>query len=142
MGWVFDIPAPPTVRQKRARKRRARERARLKRRMADLLAVFGGTCAYCERRPAVTRDHAVPRSAGGRDTAENLLPACRRCNLRKGNTPFLEWLEHCGGELWDIAIRVTGSSFAEQRAVALIRERARRLRGLAIGHGDRGRPQM
>lgn len=29
-------------------------------------------------------DHVVPRSQGGKDTPDNLVTACERCNTRKG----------------------------------------------------------
>lgn len=48
-------------------------------------------CAYCGdlfAEAELTRDHIVPRSQGGRDTWENCVTACRRCNLDKaGRTP-------------------------------------------------------
>ena len=46
------------------------------------------TCQYCRKRLAkseLTIDHVTPRSKGGRDTWENLVLACVRCNVRKGN---------------------------------------------------------
>jgi 5-methylcytosine-specific restriction endonuclease McrA len=48
-------------------------------------------CQYCGKEPGVRElnvDHVVPRSRGGRDSWDNLVIACRPCNLRKGkNTP-------------------------------------------------------
>jgi 5-methylcytosine-specific restriction endonuclease McrA len=44
-------------------------------------------CQYCGKRPPVRDlniDHVLPRSRGGDDTWENLVTACRVCNLRKG----------------------------------------------------------
>jgi 5-methylcytosine-specific restriction endonuclease McrA len=44
-------------------------------------------CQYCGKRPALRDlniDHVLPRSRGGDDTWENLVTACRDCNLRKG----------------------------------------------------------
>jgi 5-methylcytosine-specific restriction endonuclease McrA len=44
-------------------------------------------CQYCGKRPALRDlniDHIIPRSRGGGDTWENLVTACRTCNLRKG----------------------------------------------------------
>ena len=44
-------------------------------------------CQYCGKRPPLRElniDHVVPRSRGGDDTWENLVTACRVCNLRKG----------------------------------------------------------
>jgi 5-methylcytosine-specific restriction endonuclease McrA len=44
-------------------------------------------CQYCGRQPPVRDlniDHVMPRSRGGPDSWENLVTACRLCNLRKG----------------------------------------------------------
>jgi 5-methylcytosine-specific restriction endonuclease McrA len=44
-------------------------------------------CQYCAKRPPLRDlniDHVMPRSRGGPDTWENLVTACRQCNLRKG----------------------------------------------------------
>jgi 5-methylcytosine-specific restriction endonuclease McrA len=44
-------------------------------------------CQYCGKRPPLRElniDHVLPRSRGGDDTWENLVTACRVCNLRKG----------------------------------------------------------
>lgn len=43
------------------------------------------TCAYCGTREHLTIDHVIPRSMGGRDSWENLITACQKCNSRKGN---------------------------------------------------------
>lgn len=41
-------------------------------------------CGYC-RKPAHTMDHILPKSRGGKDTWENTIAACLRCNGVKGN---------------------------------------------------------
>lgn len=44
-------------------------------------------CQYCGKKPAIRDlniDHVMPRSRGGADSWENLVTACRVCNLRKG----------------------------------------------------------
>jgi hypothetical protein len=44
-------------------------------------------CAYCgvrQRERALSRDHIVPLSRGGRDAWMNVVTACRGCNARKG----------------------------------------------------------
>src|SRR5580692_7569295 len=44
-------------------------------------------CQYCGKRPPLRElniDHVLPRSRGGADSWENLVTACRVCNLRKG----------------------------------------------------------
>jgi 5-methylcytosine-specific restriction endonuclease McrA len=42
------------------------------------------SCAYCSG-PASTVDHVLPRCRGGRDTWQNTVAACPRCNGRKGD---------------------------------------------------------
>lgn len=41
-------------------------------------------CAYCNEH-ATTIDHVLPRSRGGKNTWQNLVAACQKCNHRKGN---------------------------------------------------------
>jgi 5-methylcytosine-specific restriction endonuclease McrA len=44
-------------------------------------------CQYCGKQPPLRElniDHVLPRSRGGPDSWENLVTACRVCNLRKG----------------------------------------------------------
>ena len=43
------------------------------------------TCQYCNAREQLTLDHIVPRSRGGVESWENLVAACVRCNVKKGN---------------------------------------------------------
>ncbi len=44
------------------------------------------TCQYCGYSgEGLTLDHVVPRSRGGGDTWENMVTACVRCNVHKGN---------------------------------------------------------
>ncbi|BAP13800.1 putative endonuclease [Alcanivorax sp. NBRC 101098] len=45
-------------------------------------------CLYCGKsfaENALTRDHIVPTSRGGKDRWLNVVSACRRCNQRKGS---------------------------------------------------------
>ena len=44
----------------------------------------GHRCGYCGK-TASTIDHVLPRSRGGRDTWENLVACCLRCNNLKGD---------------------------------------------------------
>lgn len=46
------------------------------------------TCQYCGKVPKkeeLTIDHVLPRSRGGKTTWENVVLACIKCNMRKGN---------------------------------------------------------
>src|SRR4051794_6016297 len=47
-----------------------------------VMARDGGLCQYCGSR-ADSIDHVVPRSRGGTHTWENVVAACRPCNVRK-----------------------------------------------------------
>ena len=53
----------------------------------NILRRDGHTFQYCGRNGGerLTIDHVVPRSLGGRTVWENVVSACRTCNLRKGN---------------------------------------------------------
>jgi len=52
----------------------------------NILRRDGYTCQYCGRRgERLTVDHVVPRSRGGETTWTNVVAACLKCNLRKGN---------------------------------------------------------
>jgi 5-methylcytosine-specific restriction endonuclease McrA len=43
------------------------------------------TCQYCGLKSDLTLDHVHPKSRGGKDTWENLVTACNKCNVKKGN---------------------------------------------------------
>lgn len=55
-----------------------------------------GTCIYCGiplSTGAVTYDHIIPRSLGGRSCFENYVIACPDCNVAKGNLPVDEFIK-------------------------------------------------
>lgn len=59
----------------------------------DLVAAWGGCCAYCgTATPALQRDCVLPISRGGRYTLENVVPACASCNASKHNDEVTGWL--------------------------------------------------
>lgn len=77
------IPVPSVIRLRRMVRRSPRE-APLNRR--NILRRDRYTCQYCGRQGGdLTVDHVLPRSRGGRRVWENLVTACRSCNLRKGD---------------------------------------------------------
>lgn len=49
----------------------------------------GHQCAYCGR-PANTIDHVQPKSRGGRDSWENLVACCLKCNNKKSDKTLSE----------------------------------------------------
>lgn len=57
---------------------------------------FGGKCAYCLG-DATTMDHVVPLAGGGSHDIENVVPACKTCNSRKGSKSLLQFVMAGGG---------------------------------------------
>jgi 5-methylcytosine-specific restriction endonuclease McrA len=57
----------------------------------NILRRDGYTCQYCRRRgEKLTVDHVMPRSRGGQTTWVNVVAACLKCNLQKGNRTLEE----------------------------------------------------
>ena len=56
-----------------------------------LKLVLPRACCYCGAVTILTLDHLMPISKGGRDTADNIVWACKSCNSSKGATDVLEW---------------------------------------------------
>ncbi len=53
----------------------------------ELFRRDGYLCMYCGKQCTereLTRDHVIPRALGGQDQWNNVVAACRRCNLLKG----------------------------------------------------------
>lgn len=58
-----------------------------------------GFCAYCNIEidlHEMTIDHLVPKSGGGTEELENLIPACPECNYEKGSLTAGEYLALLG----------------------------------------------
>ena len=55
----------------------------------DILKEYDYKCAYCgcdfDENTLPTKDHIIPISKGGHNVKENIVPACRSCNSKKGN---------------------------------------------------------
>lgn len=49
------------------------------------------TCQYCGKKGLpLTLDHILPKSRGGKNTWENIVTACPKCNTLKANRTPLE----------------------------------------------------
>lgn len=55
-----------------------------------ILEKYNYTCAYCGDE-ANHVDHVFPVTRGGTDDDDNLVAACRDCNLSKGKKTLEEW---------------------------------------------------
>lgn len=76
------VPVPSVIRLRNFVKVPFRRRAPLNRR--GVFARDGHRCQYCGA-AAESIDHVVPRSKGGEHAWENVVAACRPCNVRKGD---------------------------------------------------------
>jgi len=76
----LSVPVPSVIRLRHFVKVPYRRRAPLNRR--GVFARDGHRCQYCSA-GAESIDHIIPRSKGGEHTWENVVAACRRCNVRK-----------------------------------------------------------
>lgn len=50
-------------------------------------------CVYCGNtdKRTLTLDHVIPKSKGGKDSWENLVTACKKCNLEKSDLTIEEF---------------------------------------------------
>jgi hypothetical protein len=92
--WLEVYPNQDKARRARALARKAYDRSRL-------AEVQRWRCCWClcEMRGeqgfnnSATIEHITPRSCGGTDHKANLAIACNRCNNRRGNIPWEEFLQ-------------------------------------------------
>lgn len=67
-------------------KTRSEIRKAYKRKRKTVVAtIFGTICFYCREAAADTFDHLMPKSLGGVNTIDNLVPACLACNQAKAD---------------------------------------------------------
>lgn len=57
----------------------------------EIKRLYSSPCAYCGKKEQIQADHILPISRGGRHSIGNLIPACRLCNMSKGNKTNMEW---------------------------------------------------
>ena len=96
-AWLADHAE---LRRVYVRKRRARihrvESTLTPKDVSASMEYFGHRCAYCLRTGVkLTVDHIRPISAGGPDTADNIVPACQSCNSSKNDHGILWMLNRC-----------------------------------------------
>jgi 5-methylcytosine-specific restriction endonuclease McrA len=54
---------------------------------------WDGKCAYCGKKGEAQQDHFIPVDNGGGYTADNIIPACAKCNQSKGARNPFAWME-------------------------------------------------
>lgn len=91
MDEFFLDPSEEDIRRERAKARELRKSNWWKNRIA------AGICHYCDGKvapKALTMDHLVPVSRGGRSTRGNCVPACKECNNKKKHLLPTEWAQY------------------------------------------------
>lgn len=78
----LEVEVPSVLRLRTVVKTDRRRELNISRR--GVFARDGHRCQYCGAR-AETLDHVVPRSRGGGHTWENVVAACRPCNVHKAD---------------------------------------------------------
>lgn len=80
---TVDVPLPTVIRLRSYVKIPYKEISLSRR---NVLHRDSYTCQYCsDRRHDLTIDHILPRSRGGTDNWENVVAACLKCNVKKGD---------------------------------------------------------
>jgi 5-methylcytosine-specific restriction endonuclease McrA len=104
--WIAENPERNAAKE---RNRRAKKRASQGRHSAqdvkEQLKRQSNRCYYCNCKMVAKRgypnsqtvDHVIPLDRGGRNSPDNLVIACARCNFSKNNRLPHEWAE--GGRL-------------------------------------------
>ena len=54
----------------------------------------GQKCNYCGSTEYLALDHIFAKSIIKKDTAENLVYACRSCNSSKGKKDLMQWMQY------------------------------------------------
>lgn len=105
-------------------------------------------CAYCGRESEeLHRDHVVPRSRGGPDTALNLVMACQPCNSAKRDKTAIEWMgDRCPEPVAAIERRVNErlkrKFEGRDHAAALRRKRDKEMADAVLATADAIRATM
>ena len=83
------IPLPTVIRVLNRVKRTPRKSVAFSKK--NILRRDNYTCQYCgEMEKNLTVDHIMPKSRGGKTVWNNVVVACKPCNLKKGNRTMVE----------------------------------------------------
>lgn len=99
---------PAAVRGYKLKRRAVETYAVSEREWIRLVDRHRGRCAYCGQVGAITVEHVIPVSRGGRHSIGNLLPVCQFCNGSKGDKLLMEWKAFLARGGRSIALARTG----------------------------------
>ena len=84
---------------------------------ANLFRRDRGQCQYCGSTKQLTIDHVIPRSKGGKTSWTNLVTACNRCNVFKGDKTLEQVGMQLRTELFVPSLSYFLASYAERQAL-------------------------
>lgn len=96
-----------------------------------------GRCKYCLCKlslQTVTRDHVIPRSAGGSNQSHNIVAACEPCNRAKGSMPVKDFEKKVASPTYDdpIWIWMRHMDYRINKALITLEKRILRRMGVRI----------
>ena len=76
----------------------------------------GFECCYCGSHRNLTVDHVIPKSKGGKTSWTNLVTACNRCNVLKGDKTLEQAGMHLQMEPFVPSLSYFLAAYAERQA--------------------------
>lgn len=111
---------------RRRRKIANKANGSLTKKVLDKLWKDADKCPYCKddfSQSSKSLDHLIPISYGGLHAIHNVVICCLKCNTRKSNKPFTEWLREIPVEYRDsvrLLYKQKHGEFPEQLALPLV----------------------
>jgi 5-methylcytosine-specific restriction endonuclease McrA len=81
------------VRERRIRKLGAPGRGVTPEQWQAILVIHNHRCIYCGVGEGLAMDHLISLKRGGAHDVDNVAPACRTCNSRKGTKSYAEFMD-------------------------------------------------
>ena len=79
----LSVPIPHVIKLKNYLYVKPRQLALTRR---NVIKRDNGVCQYCGLKASFTTiDHIIPKNKGGKDSWDNLVTACKKCNIYKGD---------------------------------------------------------
>lgn len=88
--WVVKQPIEKmrelwkTQSQRRAARKKGLPSTLTHKQWENIKNIYSHCCAYCEKEKPLSQDHIIPILKGGGHIYENIVPACKSCNSKKG----------------------------------------------------------
>ena len=91
------LESDDAARKSWAKKERAKFQSIREANKSYVMQKYGGKCQYCGSEENLSIDHDIPISKGGTNSRDNFVLACRSCNSKKGNRPYMQLIGGSNG---------------------------------------------